>query len=123
MINKYGLYLLIRVYNWFLGYMFVLLLWHTDLFQDPRPSGPSAVAWFSSSLADSIHNFPLVSWGAFFYTPDATPLHEFAINLGWLSPYMTLNIINLGVCFFLWRASGRLEKNKNFRNPWRKNAV
>jgi len=119
MFNRYGLYLLIRAYNWFLVYMLCLLVWHTHFDQDPMPSGASAVAWFSPSLADSIHNFPLVSWGAFFYAPDVTPLHEFAVNLGWLSPHMTLNIINIVICVFLWRASERLEKNKNFRHPWR----
>ena len=119
MIKKYGYYLFIRVISWLLFYLILVIVWHTNFDQSPMPTGHYGVALISSSVADSIHNFPLVSWGAYFYTPDATPLHEFAVNLEWLSPYMTLNIINLGVCFFLWRASERLEKNKNFRHPWR----
>jgi hypothetical protein len=71
-----------------------------------------------TGVADSIHNFPLVSWGALFYTPDITPLHQWAVNLGWFSPYMTLNIINIAICLSIVIGSYRLKKHRYFRHPW-----
>ena len=120
MIKKYGYYLFIRVISWLLFYLILVIVWHTNFDQSPMPTGHYGVALISSSVADSIHNIPLVSWGAHFYTPDASPLHQGAVDLGWFSPFMTLNILNLGICVLLVISSNRLEKKPGYRHPWLK---